>query len=450
MAAFATVFRAKVIPLRDYAQEDKTLKNKMLLLNFSRCCRHWHAIVVFAWLSITAPYAAADAGDTFNVSVGTNVLYDSNVLRTSTSIDPLRFGSPTRSDLVILSSATINMRKLYGMQRFEASGNFIDNRYHNFSYLNFFAKNYNAGWGWYITPYLHGNVTTNHVEALNNFANLTGFISSNTRALRTIDTHRFDGVLEINRAWHVLGAVFQQVAKNSQLAVADFNNSVLSFEGGIRYVTSAGSTLTYTARHGLGTFMNRPAPIVASLFDTRFNDMEHELRLIWPITGKTSIEARVGHFERKHAHFSQRDFSGFVGNFNVNWTVTSKTRITAGWARDLSNFQTAPSFLFGNLAQFSSSYAITDRFSLTPVWQISPKTSLRLRYEYTAREFHGAVIPVASNRSDTQHTGLITLDWQPLNMLLVSATLQRDHRSSNLLGFDYNVNSGSISARLNF
>jgi exopolysaccharide biosynthesis operon protein EpsL len=240
------------------------------------------------------------------------------------------------------------------------------------------------------------------------------------------------------------------VNKNAQLAVSDFNNRVVSFEGGIRYITSAGSTLTYTARHGLGVFMNRPQPIVADLFDTRFNDMEHELRLVWPVTGKTTIDARVGHFERKHAHFSQRDFSGFVGNFHFNWAITGRTRVTASWARDLSNFQTSPSFLFRDFATFSSSHAATNRFSLTPVWQISPKTSLRLRYEYTMRDFHGAVIPVAVNRSDTQHTGLIALDWQPLKMLSVTGTLQRDHRSSNLLGFDYNVSSGSISARLNF
>jgi exopolysaccharide biosynthesis operon protein EpsL len=232
--------------------------------------------------------------------------------------------------------------------------------------------------------------------------------------------------------------------------VQDFNNRVISFEGGIRYVSPAGSTLTYTARHGLGEFMDRPQPIVSQLFDTRFNDMEHELKLVWPITGKTSIDGRVGHFQRKHAHFSQRDFSGFVGNFNINWAVTGKTRITAGWARDISNFQTAPNFLFQDFAVFSSSYATTNRFSLTPVWQISPKTSLRLRYEYTARDFHGAVIPVAANRSDTTHSGQIAMDWQPLNMLAVSATLQREHRSSNLFGFDYNVSSGSISAKLNF
>jgi exopolysaccharide biosynthesis operon protein EpsL len=423
----------------------------MLLLNLSRCWRQWHAVVVFVWFSITAPSAVADAGDTFNVSVGTNVIYDSNIFRTSTVIPAERFGSSTRSELIFISSATINMRKLMGMQRFEASGTFSDNRYDNHQFLTFFAKNYNAGWAWYLTPYFHGNVTTTHTESLQNFGLLTGFISStNQTNVRTVDNHRFDGALEITRSWHIVGGVFEYVARNSQLTVQDFNNRVISFEGGIRYVSAAGSTLTYTARRGLGAFMDRPEPIPASLFDTRFNDMEHELRLVWPVTAKASINARAGHFQRKHAHFSQRDFSGFVGNFDFNWTITAKTRITAAWARDIANFQTASNFLFHDFALFSSSYATTNRFSLTPVWQISPKTSLRLRYEYTARDFHGPVIPVLANRSDTTHSGQIALDWQPLNMVTVNATLQREHRSSNLFGFDYNVSSGSISAKLNF
>ena len=91
--------------------------------------------------------------------------------------------------------------------------------------------------------------------------------------------------------------------------------------------------------------------------------MEHEIRLIWPVTGKASIDARVGYLERKHAHFSQRDFSGFVGNFNFNWAVTGKTRITASWARDLSNSQTANLSILPGFDAFSSSYAISNRFS---------------------------------------------------------------------------------------
>lgn len=424
----------------------------MLLPSLSRCSRQWFRIVNLAWLSLVAQFAAADAGDTFGVTVGTNITYDSNIFRTAPNIPAINFGSPTRSDLVFISSASVNMRKLLGMQRFEASGVFIDNRYDNHSFLNFFAKNYNAGWGWYLTPYLHGNISTTHSEALNNFANLTGFLSNNARNIRTSDHHRFDAVFELAPSLHILGSVSQQVGKNTRLATQDFNNSVLSFEGGIRYLTPAGGTVTYTGRHGVGQFINRPEPIVQDFFDTRFTDMEHELRLVWPVTAKTSIDTRVAYFQRRHAHFSQRDFSGFIGNFNLNWAVTSKTKLTAGWSRDLANFQTSPSFLISSpsFGRFSSSFAVSDRFFVMPAWQITSKTTFRVRYEYSIRDFHGAVIPILTSRSDTQHSGMIELDWQPLTMLSLTGTLRRDHRNSNLLGFDYNVSSGSITAKLNF
>ena len=128
-------------------------------------------------------------------------------------------------------------------------------------------------------------------------------------------------------------SVSQQITKNSAAATADFNNQVLSVEGGLRYVTPSGAKATYTYRHGFGEFMDRPEPIASSQFDTKFDDTENELRFVWPATVKTSVDGRVGYFSRKHAHFSDRNFAGFVGSFNVNWDVTSKTRVTAGWAR---------------------------------------------------------------------------------------------------------------------
>jgi exopolysaccharide biosynthesis operon protein EpsL len=233
--------------------------------------------------------------------------------------------------------------------------------------------------------------------------------------------------------------------------VQDFNNRVRSVEGGILYAFPSGASFTYKVRSGAGDFINRPAPIESSLFDTRFSEMEHGLHMIWPITGKTTIDARVGHLDRKHAHFHQRDFSGIVANFNLNWAVTSKTRITASWARELFNSQTSLAFQLRGFETFSSSFAVNNRFTFMPVWQISEKTALRLRYDYSMRDFQGAVAAIPNpDRSDSIHSGLIAFDWRPMNMLWVSATLQRDHRTSTHRGFDYDSAAASVSARLNF
>ncbi len=60
------------------------------------------------------------------------------------------------------------------------------------------------------------------------------------------------------------------------------------------------------------------------------------------LPAKTSIDARVGSLRARARSLPQRDFDGFVGNFNLNWAVTCQDTRCPGWARDLVNFQLAP------------------------------------------------------------------------------------------------------------
>ncbi|WP_025040957.1 XrtB/PEP-CTERM-associated polysaccharide biosynthesis outer membrane protein EpsL [Nitrosospira briensis] len=418
-----------------------------------RSYNRWPAVTACLFLLLMPRYADAAPGDTFNATVGTAFTYDSNVFRLSPVINPVAVtGMPTRSDQIIISTFSLNLNKVYSMQRFDVTGSLIDNRYNNFDFLNFLGKNYTAAWHWYVTPYLHGRLTSSHSEVLNNFANLTGFANSTTQNLRTNDNYHFEGIFEIDRAWHIVGGLDHNVSKNSKLTIQDFSNRVSSVEGGIRYTRPSGASLTYKVRSGTGEFINRPKPIVESLFDTRFNEIEHEVRLLWPVTGKAFIDARGGYLSREHAHFPQRDYAGIVGNVNLTWAATGKLRVNANWTRQLSNYQTAPSaFLNSAFQRFSSSSVTTNRFTVSPVWQITEKTALRLRYDYVLSDFEGAVISLPTeSRSDSMHSGLVALDWQPLKVVFLSAAFHRDRRTSNLRGFDFDSTAGSISAKLNF
>ena len=127
-----------------------------------------------------------------------------------------------------------------------------------------------------------------------------------------------------------------------------------------------------------------------------------------------------------------------------------KPDLSGGWARDLANFQTSTNFQLANFASYSSSYFVGDRFWVTPVWQITQKTALRLRYEYSVRDYLGSVVSFPDSRHDSMHSGQVSLDWEPIRAIALSALLQRNHRSSNLRGFDYDNIAGSISVRLNF
>ncbi len=56
--------------------------------------------------------AVIQLGDTFNVTAGTTFLYDSNVFRLVTYVDPFLFtGKNTKSDHIITTTATLNVNK---------------------------------------------------------------------------------------------------------------------------------------------------------------------------------------------------------------------------------------------------------------------------------------------------------------------------------------------------
>ncbi len=364
-------------------------------------------------------YARADAGDTFNVIAGVAVQHDDNIFRTS---------SNTHADNTTRSTLGLKIDKRYSLQRFELGASLVNYHYSTFDELNVTARNHAAAWRWSLTPYLHGNLTSSRKETPNN-SDSAGNV---TRNLSTDENQRFDGVLEVSGSWRVLGGVAQSTrTNNSQFSpeedvLEEDDNRLNTAEAGLRYDFRSGSALSYIARNGRGKYLNQPG-------DNRFDQRENEIRLIWPVTGKATVDVRAAHVERTRTNSGNDDYAGTVGNFNVNWKITDKTSLTAGLGRELSS----------NLAT-TSSHIRSDRFTLSPLWQISEKTALRGRYDHSRRDYRGA------DRVDTVRGATIALDWQPLRTLTLSASLQNDRRASNQPGLDYDRTIAGISALVLF
>ena len=402
----------------------------------------FHACV-FPLLSLALPLlfaqsARADADDTFNIVPSISVMHDDNLFRLSSGVDPQTvLGKSTKADDITVSSLAFKINKPYSLQRFELEASLVDYRYKNFSYLSYRSQPYKAAWRWSLTPRLHGNLTTDHTTSLNNFTDYTGYTRRNTH---TNENTRFDGVADIGASWHLLGGLSRATITNSELTVGEGDSRVNRAEFGIRHTTPSGSALSVVTRSGRGNYINRSDPLPATLIDNRFDDSENEVRVLWPITGKTSIDGRLAHFKRKHAHFAERDFDGAVGNINVNWQISAKSFLTVGVARELSSYQTN-----------NTNYTSTDRLTVVPLWQISAKTALRGRYDYARRDYvGGSALGSSSNRSDTVRTAMIALEWQPYRTLSLNSSIQNEKRSSNQPGLDYASTVYSVAAQMTF
>lgn len=389
-------------------------------------------LVVFS----TVP-AWAQTEDTFTLNASYARQSDSNLFRlpSNANVNAL-IGKSSAAEEIAISSVGFNINKAYSLQRLELAANLVDNQYQNFSYLNFIAHNYNAAWRWSLTPHVTGNLTSERKETLNSFADFQGYTQSNQR---TNTSTRFDAAYELYKTWSLLAGATQSSQTNQRAVLGNDDFKSTASDLGLRFAYASGSALSYSFKTTDGTYLNRTLPLTG-LSDDGFRQIDHGVNLLWVISGKSQANLSATQVRRTHPHFAQLDFSGLTTSVNLNWNLSGKSALTAGWARELSSYQTS-----------NTSYTQTDRFSVGPIWQISPKTSLRLRHEVAQLDFFGSPAGVlATQRSDTTRDTSLSFDWQPHKHLALSAALQNVSRASSLPGFDFDSRIATVSAQFTY
>lgn len=398
-----------------------------------------HPSLIAALLALygSAP-AWAQAEDTFRFSAAYSQQTDSNFFRLPAGLDSnALIGKPSAQEQIGITSLGFHVNKPYSLQRFELNLGLVDYRYRNFSHLSFSAHNYDAAWRWSLTPRLRGNLTSTRTETLSNFADYKGF---NMRNQRTATHTRLDGEFDMGGPWRLLGGVSRSAQSNLQPVVAESDSRATSADLGVRYVLGSGSWLGYTAKTATGDYLNR-ALSPAGRIDDGFKQVDNELRLHWKVSAKTTADLRAAHIERTHPHYGERDYSGVTATSSLTWNITAKTALSTGWVREISSYQTA-----------STNYTRTDRFTLGPVWQVSPKALVRLQHALARRDYldppAGAVVD--PQRRDTMRDTTLSLDWMPHRNVVLGASMQKAKRTSNLGGLDYASNITTLTARFTY
>lgn len=393
-----------------------------------------------AALLLAAGQARADAGDTLNFVAGTTVRHEDNLFRLPASLTPaalqVLIGQPAKSDDVRVGYLGIQLDKAYSQQQLHLDVTATTYRYKNFSRLNFDAFDYAGYWNWHVTQRLSGKLSADHKQTQANFAGTTNYSGNNTT---TTESRRFDADWWALGGWHLLGSASQYKSRNSQLNVAEDSFIQNSGDTGIRYVAESGSTLTLLARKSRGEYAERRLN-AASLLDTGYRQADTELQMAWRLSGKSRLDGRLTRLDRKHDNFAQRDYSGTAGRLDYTLTPTGKFLAKLSAARGIASYQ-----------ETAHSYYVNDSLTFAPVWQIGPKTALRLNLEQSRRDYlGGAVVPPAAGRQDRTSTAQLSLDWSPLRALVLTATLQRDSRRSNQANLDFKANAASITAQISF
>ncbi|MBK1682884.1 XrtB/PEP-CTERM-associated polysaccharide biosynthesis outer membrane protein EpsL [Rhodoferax fermentans] len=348
-------------------------------------------------------------------------------------------GKDSASENIGVTTLGLSYNKAYSLQRIELDLSLVDYRYQNFDYLSFTARNYAAAWRWSVTPRLHGSLSANRQETLNSFSDNQDNTVRTRRNLRTDTSTGFDALYELSGAWRLLGGVSQRKQVNEQALLADSDYNVRSANVGARYDYPSGSSLSYRATASNGRYLNRSLG-ATNLVDDRYDQTESELRLRWVISGKLTANANVGYVQRSHPHVAQRDFSGTQAGASLNWSLSGKTSLTADISRRLGAYQTS-----------YANYSQTDKLSVGPSWQISPKTALSLRYDLSHIEYLDAPTGASAiSRQDTVRDTTLSLAWQPTQSATLNASFTNATRTSTLPGIDYRSQMASFSANYSF
>ena len=398
------------------------------------------APLALALLAVFASNVRADELDTLQFRVGETVEHDSNIFRLSDSLTPADtqalIGRSERSDTIMVTSAGVKFNKAYSLQRFELDAEFQNYRYSRNTRLNFNAANYAAAWRWSLTPRFHGNVTADRRQYVDNTsdAQIKGDVNRRTD-LRTLA----DAEYEIGARWRALGGVFENKIKNSSPFALIPDTSVRGGEVGARYIFREADSVAYRYRVGKGNYSNQSASNLTQ-FATSFNDREHEFRVNWAPSGRVDVQGRLSHLSRSNSGAAGRDFSGYVGDVNANWTITGKTSLAGGFIKELNSFQT-------NDISYYDGY----RVYVAPTYKPTEKTAVRVRYDQGTRNYKGSSQGFApSGRKDNIRLASVGFEYAPIRALTLAASLQRDQRTSNTVGADYKNNSLFLSALFKF
>jgi exopolysaccharide biosynthesis operon protein EpsL len=389
---------------------------------------------VFGILILLASIAAsADQFDTLTYTASAGVTYDDNLYKLPPGVNP-PIGHFIKSDVIKTETIGINLDKKYANQEVIFKGRITNNKYNEFSNLDYTNTVYSGSWNGNITPRLSFGASDSRTQSLNTYSNVNFY----TQILTTVDSSSLNADWWFQSNWHLRFGISKSTTKSSQSVINNQSFTSQAVEWGAKFAPANGNSISLISRLIQNENTNA-VPDYTLLSDTRNKESQQELNFTWVLSGQSMLSGNVLNFNRRHPIFYQRDYSGVKEGLNYSWGISGKSSLNVSWNRAISSW-----------IDVGSSYSITDTASIASGWQLSTKIGIQASISHSKSNFFGAITAFTTSRFDQTKSETLGLVWSPQQSLKLTASIQNLHRYSNYSSFEYSEKIASFSAQINF
>ncbi|HEU4644891.1 MAG TPA: outer membrane beta-barrel protein, partial [Burkholderiales bacterium] len=292
---------------------------------------------------------------------------------------------------------------------------------------------YRAAWNWRLSDRLAGTLSADRSQSLVNYGD---FRDPAQRNLRTSENQSLTVDTWIIGGWHLTSTLLQQESRNSVSFLQERGFRQRGGDFGVKYLAGSGSTLAVLRRWLSGEYVERGLD-AANLIDDAFLRTETEAVVSWVLTGRSVLDGRLAHIEYESVNFAQRDFTGNTASLGLRWEATARLGLDFGASRSVSPSSDA------------FQRRVERRYSAGAAWEIGPRTALKASVYAGESDFREPVLAFAGPPREDRFTGWsLGWDWQVHRLATLTASVQRQRRTSSDAAFDYRGAIGTLGASL--
>ena len=390
--------------------------------------------VLFAAALAAAGPAFALFDDRVEVWAAENITHDSNVLRLSKNLTPQSAGASQLSDTIYTTHLGINANLPVSQQLFTAEYTRYRSNYKYFNDLDFTGYTARAHWQWLWGQDKNGTLGYTATQGLSSFSNIQGRDPDLVEARQAY----FTGNWLMTPRWKATTALNAIQTRHGDPGRKINNIDVQSGEVGLAYVTPLENNAGVVVRveHGQMPEPERLEGFPLG-FDNEYRQFGIGATVVWLPAGHSKFEGRLELVKREYEQATERNYSGPIVRALYTWSPTPKFKMLTAINRDV-----------GPAEDIQTSFVLVTGGYVRPLWFVTDKISIQGNAEYAVWDYRGN--PVSGDFRHRVRTFGAKADYRPTRTILLSAGINREVRTSDLVNGDYAVTVGFIEGRIGF